>query len=82
MKTFKNWSKELALVTNFTGEKVNPTEYQQGDRAAGTTAGTTRTMKIAHSIGRSYGTIQDCKEVSYDYEVPLAYSIQRCRRVL
>ena len=50
MKTFKNWSKELALVTNFTGEKVNPTEYQQGDRAAGTTAGTTRTMKIAHSI--------------------------------
>ena len=28
----------------------DPTEYQQGDRAAGTTAGTTRTMKIAHSI--------------------------------
>ena len=44
MKTFKNWSKELALVTNSTGEKVTM-KFQQRGRAAGTT-----TMKIAHSI--------------------------------
>ena len=31
-------------------------------------------------FGRSYGTRQDCKEDSH--ETPLAYSIQRCHRVL